>query len=300
MSESKHAFLLVVFNDYKLLEYRLRMLDDPRNTIFLLIDKKTVDFEDDKIRKILHYSEIVFVPRFKIYWAGVTQIKAAMELLASAVKHPKEFKYYHYLMGADLPIKSNTYIHAFFDAHYPSQFLEFEKDAYEFSKYKKSYYHFFVENNYFRTNKLFKVLNHGLAKVQEILRIKRRESKQLYAGSALYSITNEFANYLVERKDQILKEYRWTLSCDEVYLQTEIMASPFKDDINAFEVMMYGNARYIEWKNRNNTNSPTVFTMDDYQRLINADEGLLFARKFSENESMQLVEMIFQSIKDQK
>lgn len=293
MSNAQHAFLLVAFNDFSLLEYRIRLLDDPRNTIFLVVDDKSGDYDRQRLTNALTYSELIFIPQFKIYWAGLSQMKASLELLEAAYNHKTSFIYYHYLMGADLPIKSNQYIHDFCEQHYPAEFLEFEKAAYDFSTFKKTYYHFFVENNMFRTKKWAKCLNYGPVKLQQWLGIKRKEEKKLYAGSALYSITDRFAEYLVQHKEKIYKEYRWTLSCDEVYLQTEIMESQFRDNIYAFEEMMYGNLRLIEWNNTQNTNSPTVFALKDFDRLIHADERLLFARKFEERSSVELIEKLY-------
>ena len=71
------------------------------------------------------------------------------------------------------------------------------------------------------------------------------------------------------------------------------MDSPFKKNVNHFEELLFGNARIIEWNNKNNTNSPTVFTKDDYSKLINADKKLMFARKFSEVEDIQIIEMMY-------
>ena len=54
---------------------------------------------------------------------------------------------------------------------------------------------------------------------------------ELYQGSALFSITGEFAKYLLSKKDEIYHRFRYSLAADECFIQTIAMKSPFKDKI---------------------------------------------------------------------
>ena len=142
-------------------------------------------------------------------------------------------------------------------------------------------------------------MNFGLVYIQKLIKIKRRSHNTLYHGSACFSITKEFAKYIIDRKKVILKEYKNTLACDEVFLQSIIMESPYKHRIANFEELYIGNARYIDRSRPSGKNSPYVWKIDDYQDLLNADDRICFARKFDENIDISIVEKLGNYILDE-
>lgn len=288
----KHAYLFTVHGNLQVLKVMIALIDDLRNDIFILIDKKSPkDFKEAVEKLKCQYSRIVIVPSIKIYWAGVSLIYAQLLLLQAALKKSRDYEYLHYIEGADLPLKNQQKIHEFFHKNFGKQFVEYNPNLYEFAKYKVYYYHFFVDNRFFRKNKIVKIWNHGCARIQKSLHLKRREDK-IYAGSALYSITSDCASYLLKNAKRILQEYRFTLAADEVWIQTELMKSPYKKQIYRFEESCYGNVRYILWdRKRKNHNSPYTFTNKDFYELKQIAETteLCFARKFEEQEDMEIV-----------
>lgn len=296
MIDLKHAYLVMAHNNVKVLENCFKLIDDNRNTIFLFIDKKSKVINPELLKKNLKYSKLVIVPNFNIYWAGFSMIRANLSLLQTAFEYEEHFSYYHLISGADLPIKTQDEIHAYFDKYEGEEFVEINPSRSPMIQYKKNTFHLFVENNYFRSNSLVKFLNHAIATFQMKLKCFRNAGQTVYHGSALYSLSNQFVEYLLARKESILHEYKYTLASDEIFIQTEIMKSPFKEKLHRFEERMYGNARFIEWNNLVNKNSPTEFTMMDYERLLNADEHLLFARKFNENVDIEVVEKITKNL----
>ena len=78
----KHAYLIIAHNDPKLLSVLVGMLDDQRNDIYILIDKKadTAQFSAIKTTK----SGLVFVPRVDIRWGHISQVEAEMTLFQAA------------------------------------------------------------------------------------------------------------------------------------------------------------------------------------------------------------------------
>lgn len=138
---------------------------------------------------------------------------------------------------------------------------------------------------------MLKILNHPIVRLQKLLRIYRKR-KELYHGSAYFSISNTFMEYLLEREDVIIKMYRYTLGADEVWMQSEIISSPFYDKIYKKE-KAWGNLRYIDWERRRG-NSPYAFKMNDYNELIQIfNTRYLFARKFNEKEDKQIINKIY-------
>ncbi len=97
--------------DWSLLNKLLECIDDKRNSIFLHIDKKSI--LDPSIIYNPKKSYIDFIERRKVAWGGYSQIEVEVNLLETAINY-KKFDYYHLISGADLPIKSQDYIHTFF------------------------------------------------------------------------------------------------------------------------------------------------------------------------------------------
>lgn len=302
----KHVYCLTVHGNIEVLKTFLRMADNSENDIFLLPDKKSPEKFHQLLNTLLcKKSGLTILPAMDIFWAGVSQIKAELILLKAAVKAGQDYEYIHFMQGADLPLKTQKEIHGYFHekAKEGWQFVEYNPNLYEFAKYKVCYYHFFVNNRFFRTNKILKACNHFLAKMQKAVNLKRRNEDKIYAGSALFSITQDCAVYLLKNAGRILKEYQFTLAGDEVWLQMELIKSPYKEKLYGFEKVCEGNSRYIVWdRKRKNHNSPYTFTVKDFEELKRAGETteLCFARKFEEKEDMEIVRKIERWIQDRE
>ena len=70
----KHAYLIIAHNDPTLLAVLVEMLDDERNDIYILIDKKadTSQFSVVKATK----SILIYAPRIDIKWGHISQVEA--------------------------------------------------------------------------------------------------------------------------------------------------------------------------------------------------------------------------------
>lgn len=111
----KHAYLVIAHNNFQQLEFLLSLLDDEKNDIFLLIDKKSEISASvlKSLNESCNKSIFTLVERVKINWGGYSQIKAELILLKAAVHN--NYSYYHLISGSDLPLFSQDYIHEFFD-----------------------------------------------------------------------------------------------------------------------------------------------------------------------------------------
>lgn len=225
---------------------------------------------------------------------GWSQIRAEFQLLKVAL--PQQYDYYHYLQGSDFPIKSREDISEFFLRNAGKEFIEFSPKNYGFAHWKCDYQHILVDNPCYRSSMILKGISHTWVKIQILIRrhsMMDRPSEMLYHGSALWSITNDFARYVLSRERDIRKRYCHALAADEVFMQTLIMKSPYKDRIYHFEERD-GNVRYIDWEHRKGS-SPKTFTAKEYELLMSLPESFLFARKFSD-ESVDVVLQIAKAI----
>lgn len=64
----KHAYCIIAHSEPEILNILIKMIDDVRNDIYLLIDKKTDICIYSNIKT--NYSALIYVPRVDIRWGG--------------------------------------------------------------------------------------------------------------------------------------------------------------------------------------------------------------------------------------
>lgn len=288
----RHAYLITAFNNFRILKKLITLLDDRRNILYLHIDKKVQHFDPREFAPLATRSTLVFAPRMVVNWAGCSHVVCTLELLKQALG--SSFDYCHLISGTDLPLKTQDAIDAFFTRHAGREFVDFAPENDALAKFKCDFYHFFVDNRWYRRNLLLKALNHGLVRFQRLLKVKRSRV-ELKHGSAWFSITPDLARYVLENEKMITRNYRFTIAPDECFLQTLVYHSPFKDRVYRYQERYYGNARFIDWTRRQKS-SPYTFRSADFPALVGADEGICFARKFDEAVDFEVVEKLFEHL----
>ena len=94
-------------------------------------------------------------------------------------------------------------------------------------------------------------------------------------GSQWVSVSGKFCRYLLGQKDWILRRFRNVPAADEIFIQTIIYNSSFKDKIWKGGKNESTNMRAIDWARGN----PYVWDKSDLPELI--DSNMWFARKFT-------------------
>lgn len=292
MIREKHAYLLIVHEYNYVLETLIKCLDNEKNDIYIHVDRKTKEFPFKKLERCIKKSKIIFIPRIDVYWGGYSQIKAEIELLKNAKKN-REYSYYHLLSGADLLLKSSDEIYAFFQKNYGKEFIGVEQK--EFNSYFRIYY-YHLEKLTSKRDKLRllrKIIQLVFVYLQKLFFIKRNKKIIFFKGSNWFSITNNLVEYILKNEKNIEKIYRYTFCADEIFLQTLVMNSEFKNNIyklknnNDSESAM----RYIDW----NRGFPYIFKKEDFNILMESD--MLFARKFSDRIDKDIIDMIYKKVK---
>ena len=120
----KHAYLILCHKCDDTLQYLLKSIDDKRNDIYLHVDRKAKKFDFDKIKSSVVESKVYFTQRINVSWGGFSITEAELILLESALKN-QTYEYYHFLSGNDMCIKSQDYIHKFFNENKGKIFLTF-------------------------------------------------------------------------------------------------------------------------------------------------------------------------------
>lgn len=197
------------------------------------------------------------------------------------------YAYYHLISGVDLPIKSNDEIHAFFDQNEGKEFVHFSKNEPDpgFAT-RIRYYHLFRK----KRNGFTKVLAQIAFRLQVLFRVDRLKGQNLVVqkGTNWFSITGDFAKYIVSQADRVEQLFAYCYCGDEVFVQTMLVNSPFAANLympNCNNDQM-ACARLIDWER----GRPYVFRMADYDEIMQSPA--MFARKFSMQADSEIVKAI--------
>lgn len=237
-----HAFLIIAHNEYELLRRLVLLLDHPDNDIYIHIDKKSAMPEGVRTEK----SRLFFLEkRLDVRWGDVSQIKSEYLLFKTAFRNGP-YQYYHLLSGVDLPIKPMSVIHQFFDENNGKEFVGFMPRRPNTWIERVMKYHFFTRH--YRITKHGRLVTRKLREWSEnvVNSLFSRSIMDFRKGSNWVSITNDFCSFLLSMEKAVLKRFNYTALADEVFLQTVIWNSPFRDKVYDFEV--FGNVREIDWE----------------------------------------------------
>lgn len=286
MEQNKHAYLIIAHDQPVLLNKLLTLIDDERNDIFLHIDCKSKKIVYNDIYRPLK-SSLVFTKRVKVYWGDYSQIETELILFETAFKNgPYEF--YHLLSGCDLPIKTQDYIHSYFKENAGYEFIQLiDWNGEKRRRNRINHYHIPLKTQNRFVFKTLVRLDRFSGMVQSFLRINRVNEERIILGPNWCSVTNKFVKLLIENKESIEKEYRYTLCCDEVYKQMLVYKN-----INLFKLHNVERTdktvlmRDIDW----DRGRPYTWQNKDFEELITSP--YLFARKFNYSMHPEVVEKI--------
>lgn len=285
----KFAYLIMAHkNDYTL-QKLLSLLDDERNDIYIHIDKKSELSSFYKLKSLIKHSEIIFTDRVDVEWGAYSQIKAELKLFKAA--SIKNYRFYHLISGADLPIKSQQEIHEFFEQNLDKEFIRFESDKFLYND-RINFYYFFQKN--LRNKTIEKFLNKVFIYLQKRLNLKRNLGISFQKGTQWVSITDELVKFILTKEEWIEKTFSHTFCSDEIFIQTIVENTEyFKNRLyrKKYDNKMESIQRLIDWDRGN----PYVFREADLPEILNS--SALFARKFDPNIDKKIIDLLTNSIK---
>ncbi len=290
-----HAFMIMAHDDWELLGTLISTLDHPRAHILILIDRRAHAVPLDDLRRRATRARIEFLPRMTIRWAGFSQARGELALLrAAGPRHSR----YHLLSGHDLPVVALDDLYEFFDAHPSTEFVEVWATA-DNGRMTDSihdrfrYYHLFELPH--RRSLLGRVAKKLLLRAQKAARVDRTYAypSPVCYGTNWFSITSDLARHVLEHEREIEKTFRFTSSPDELFLQTLVMRSHFRERLyqNSPVQTTTPNARFIDWSRPGEfAHSPRVFRTDDLDMILSS--GAMFARKFDSQVDSAIIDEI--------
>ncbi|WP_051199903.1 glycosyltransferase [Butyrivibrio sp. FCS006] len=295
--EKKHAYLIMAHNDFESLQYLLKAIDDKRNDIYLHIDKKTTYVDYEEIKGWVKKSGFFCVPRINVRWGHLSQVKCELLMLKMATSM-SQYHYYHLLSGIDFPLKSQDQIHEYLDSQ-NKEFIEYHHcgDSGDDFTYKIKYYFPLMrwcgKGEFNGPGKKRALLRKMLEIQWELLEWQKRHgvdrtrklaSLEIVKGSNWFTITDDFARYLVAIRKRVFQKCRFTNGADEIFIGTVALNSRFKDRV------CNNDLRKIDW----NRGTPYEYTYEDLQELRASD--CFFARKISYSREPELVKELMKDI----
>lgn len=288
----KHAYLLLVHKNTKVLETLIDMVDDERNDIYIHVDGSQDIEQFYYIKNKVQFANVIFIQnRYNISWGSFEMVKAELELINQAVTSSQPYSFLHLLSGSDLPIKSQDYIHKFFSENKQNIFIEvwnngeenldFYLDRYKYYEIMRMKDRRFISRFFYH---LIRKLSISFQKIMRVNRIKKN-GVSIYLGSQWFSIPEDFGKILLNSSESITTIYKDTLVPDESFIQTLALSNGFNDDLFKVEGIST-NMRQIVFED----GKPKVWTMNDYPMMSNSKR--LFARKFDEKVDSQIIKKI--------
>lgn len=270
----KHAYLILAHHEFDLLQTLINCLDDARNDIYVHIDKKVKNLPDLHTEKAIL---TVLNNRVDIRWADYSMVEAEYALFEAAQQNGP-YAYYHLLSGVDLPLKSQDFIHHFFEENQGKEFIGYTLTEMTPETVRRMQRWHIFPQHFSRKRNIYSAFRSLFLRFQELLGIKRNAQIYFTKGSQWVSITEQIAQYFLSQKAWAQKTFTHTFVPDECVMQTLCWNSPFREKIYSIQSDGEGCMRAIGWQN----DELLDWCAADYEAL--ASSPALFARKFNNSD----------------
>lgn len=267
----KYAYLIIVHNEFDILQRLIYALDDERNDIYIHFDRKVKSLPDLKVNKSRLF---VIDRRVDVRWGSVTQISCEYRLWEEAVLNGP-YNHYILLSGTHLPlVPVNRLTDQWSEFSGKNLICGLGKEI-EYQEIMKVHRYNLFMRGFAYGSKRNQIIHQWLWKVflaiQKKLGIRRNDSVDFWRGSNWVVLSHEAVAYILSRKEFALRIFKMSFCADEYLVPTLLMSSHSLKEtlIDAhfllFQDMMRANAREL--------------TLNDYNDIRNSN--CLFARKFS-------------------
>lgn len=277
----RHAFLILT--DFNLAELKvlLRFLDDYRNDIYVHVDSKVSGFSEEAFKDIVSKSRLFFTRRTNVSWGAYSIIQAEYILMKAACHG--EYDYYHLISGKDLPLKTQDYIHNFFDQLNGQNLIDLGNHLYEISpsKFSMRYQQYHLLQNKFvkKERNVFKYIDFASCYFQKFIGVARNKDAHIKSGSEWVSLTKDAVQYIVDHERTSMELFKYSYCCDELYKQTLLFNAGNRFPLYRDPQGTPTNLRSYDfvWHSKHDL-SPRIYSTND---IINLVEGpAIFGRKF--------------------
>ena len=285
----RHAYMIMAHHRADLLQLLLDALDDERNDIIVHLDAKSkLEPKQFSVKK----AKLIFTGRINVKWAGYSQVDCTFNLLKAALRMGSH-SYYHFLTGANYPLWNQNYIHEFFKEHEGKEFIGFDNEM-NFDIRTRYYIPFSEYGKLIGVRgKLVGFIRNVSISIQKVFSVDRNKnhSWKIKKGVAYFSITEQLANYIVSKEEDMKKLLKHTIWCDEIFVQTIAYNSDFRKNLYNVENEFDGCLREFAWpSNIEGTHPGWNYSMKDLDFLLNSKR--IFAMKFESPDGIETINEI--------
>jgi hypothetical protein len=276
----KIAVMIMAHTD----EAQLRALVDSLKQdfwIFIHIDAKS-DIPDNTFEQ---NKNVWTIKKHTIYWGSPQMVYATVDLLRLAYSWGCD--YYMLISGQDMLIKPAKTIVSEIERG-PINYLDYDpmpKKDWPMNGGMDRLTLFWRLNSRRAGNSRFNITS-LLRRIQQIAGIRRRLFPlKYYGGASWFNISREIAEFIINFIDEnpaYLKQFKHTISADEIFFHTLIMNSGLESKV------INNDKRYIDWTS--GPERPRTMRLEDYDRIMASDDW--FARKFDRQADRNIVEKI--------
>ena len=277
----KHALLIIAHHEFEILKTLVSLLDDVRNDIFIHIDKKVKEIPEINTK----HSKLYFVSdsnRIDVRWGNVSQIESEFALFELA-NTTGTYEYYHLISGVHLPLVNQDEYHSFFKSvsgkQIFSQIISSESEL----EQKGNRMNLCMKN--FQKSKYAQISWRIGIMAQNFFRCRINKDRKFIKASNWVSITIEAVDYIISRKNNILKRYRYSMCGDELFIPTELKYSNKEWKILYSEKLLYQDI---------GSANASFLSEEDVEKAISLN--FLFGRKFSSND-IKVVNQVVEKVK---
>ena len=242
-------------------------------------------------------STIFIKERVKVYWGGISQVLAILNLIKAALDNHQEYSHLVLLSGLDYPIKPAKKIHELLTSNPHKQYMKFMKieDSVDRKFFRR---YIFVEALPFISNKFINRLIRKLM-TYALYPIRIRPVKNIIhcVGHAEWAITPECASYIVkyiEDNPQFMNFYRYSFCPDEQFFHTIVANSKFLSETDGIQKVTEGEIYQMANLHIIHPSLAKIYAEDDFAEIKNSDK--LFVRKVTPYQSLGLMERIDQEL----
>ncbi len=295
---ARHAYLITAYDDFWTLDRLVEALADPRNDIFLHVDRRAGSFDAREFLARHEGARLVLAPRMRVYWGDFTQVASVLRLLRLAMRSG-DYEYFHLLSGSDLPLKSQDRLHQFFADNRGKEFVAFNElgpgpggeDWVKLAHPLNRLYR--AENRYLRA--VYRRVRRVVLGAQRAAGVdrRRRVAGEVMYGSDWFSITRDLAATLLESEPALRRGFGQAFVPTEFYVQTTLWNSSLKENIFDLDDPYRSSMRYVDFA-RSSSGSPAVLTTEDFDSLMASDR--MFARKFDSRVDRQVIELVLDRV----
>jgi hypothetical protein len=274
----KQVFLIAAHKDPAQLNSLVEQLRDEDFLIYVHLDAKgAIDPSE------VHPAARQVSDRVAVHWGCFSQVQATLNSLRQIVAEVPEFDKVLFLSAQDFPLLSNPALKAALAQLRANELLDTVAIGREPGQWAADYrYRYFYRDDAGKAARLACSLANRAMRGIGIGRSVPAGMRP-YGGSSWWALSRDCVRELLERvrrEPGILRFFR-SVSCpDEMFFQTLVMNSRFKDRVLA------ENFRYIQWPEQGARN-PKVLDEHDFERI--AASKAHFCRKIDSRASAALL-----------